>query len=176
MKKTNSTHLHLLRRIILLSSVSVLLLLSPLSASASTGITEDRPMQTITMSIEQFNKWKNLTETQEMTLNLLEQKLDLLEGNSTTQQKQSMELLNQLTECRTQLQICKEQLQTTNNKLEKAEISLNEAEEQLQKNDNLLKKLNEQINGLKHHYRVKMFQNILKSLGAGIVIGYVIHN
>ena len=107
--------------------------------------------------------------TQEVTLDQLEQKLNLLDQNSTEQQQTLLTLNNQLNDCKTALA-------TTKERLVKAEISLQQADDLLKKNDQSLQKLTQQIQALKHHYHVSMLQNVVKSVIGGFVIGYIVHD
>ena len=115
-------------------------------ASGVGGKAEAAPQQ-ITMSLEQWNSFKERTNQLEANLNLLDEKLQ-------TQKGTSKELLTQLAEA-------KKQLKETQTALMNSKKSLANVEKSLKISESLYKKLNEQI-GLERrkNRRVKHQRNI----------------
>jgi hypothetical protein len=110
------------------------------------GTAEAAPKQ-ITLSIEQWNQFKNQT-------NLLEAKLNLADEKLKQQKNTSTELLTQLSEAKKQLALTQEVL--TNSKR-----SLMSAKESLKRSEALYKKLTEQMEyDRKRANRIKNQRNI----------------
>ena len=119
-------------RLIKLLRLVLLLLVFSLSAMICTGGGTVEAAQTqITMSIEQWNQFKEQT-------NLLEAKLNLADEKLKQQKSTSTELLTQLSEAKKQLTLTQEAL--TNSKR-----SLASAKESLKRSENLYEKLKLQM-------------------------------
>ena len=101
----------------------LLLLVFCLSAMTCTGVgaAEAAPTQ-ITMSIEQWNQFKNQT-------NLLEAKMNLVDEKLKQQKNTSTELLAQLSEAKKQLTLTQEALTNSKRSLASAKESLKRSEE-----------------------------------------------
>ena len=110
-------------RLIKLLRLVLLLLVFPLSAMICTGggTVEAAPTQ-ITMSIEQWNQFKNQT-------NLLEAKLNLADEKLKQQKNTSTELLTQLSEAKKQLTLTQEALTNSKRSLVNVKESLKRSEE-----------------------------------------------
>lgn len=110
-------------RLIKLLRLVLLLLVFSLSAMICTGggTVEAAPTQ-ITMSIEQWNQFKNQT-------NLLEAKLNLADEKLKQQKNTSTELLTQLSEAKKQLTLTQEALTNSKRSLVNAKESLKRSEE-----------------------------------------------
>lgn len=135
-------------RLIKLLRLVLLLLVFSLSAMICTGggTVEAAPTQ-ITMSIEQWNQFKNQT-------NLLEAKLNLADEKLKQQKNTSTELLTQLSEAKKQLTLTQEAL--TNSKR-----SLVNVKESLKRSEELYETLIEQMEyDRKRTNRIKYQRNI----------------
>lgn len=97
--------------------------------------------RTIEMSLTQYNRLKEIISQQEVTLDTLQARLNVLKSNSTEQQQ----LLIKLQE---QLQDCRNQLQETKLSLTSAKDSLTKADETLRRQSQSLARLTEQINSM----------------------------
>nr|DAQ36430.1 MAG TPA: SECRETED 45 KDA PROTEIN CYCLE, PEPTIDOGLYCAN, CHAP, CELL [Caudoviricetes sp.] len=144
--------------------LSLLLALSLLSAPClSISYAQAPPVaETVTMQRTQYERLKSIASNQQMRLDQLESKLNLLENNSTEASQELTELQNQLTECRKELMITQEQLRS-------AEISLQKAEESLMKLQTSLNKLTKKIDERTHDVRLAKRQRNLWSYIAGAV-------
>lgn len=146
-------------RLIKLLRLVLLLLAFCLSAMTFTGggTAEAAPKQ-ITMSIEQWNQFKEQTNLLEVKLNLADEKLKQQKNTST-------ELLTQLSEAKKQLTLTQEAL--TNSKR-----SLVNAKESLKRSENLYEKLKLQMESERQKAkRVKHQRNLY----AGCVIFAVVY-
>lgn len=135
-------------RLIKLLRLVLLLLAFCLSAMTYIGDgTAEAASQQITMSIEQWNQFKNQT-------NLLEAKMNLVDEKLKQQKNTSTELLAQLSEAKKQLTLTQEALMNSKHSLASAEESLNHSEA-------LYKKLTEQMEyDRKRANRIKNQRNI----------------
>lgn len=135
-------------RLIKLLRLVLLLLVFSLSAMICTGGGTVEAAQTqITMSIEQWNQFKEQTKLLEAKLNLADEKLKQQKNTST-------ELLTQLNEAKKQLNLTQEALMNSKHSLASAEESLNHSEA-------LYKKLTEQMEyDRKRANRIKNQRNI----------------
>lgn len=135
-------------RLIKLLRLVLLLLVFSLSAMTFTGGgTAEAAPQRITLSIEQWNQFKNQT-------NLLEAKLNLADEKLKQQKNTSTELLTQLSEAKKQLALTQEAL--TNSKR-----SLMSAKESLKRSEELYETLIEQMEyDRKQTNRIKNQRNI----------------
>ncbi|WP_304110059.1 hypothetical protein [Phascolarctobacterium succinatutens] len=138
-------------RLIKLLRLVLLLLVFSLSAMTFTGGgTAEAAPQRITLSIEQWNQFKNQT-------NLLEAKLNLADEKLKQQKNTSTELLTQLNEAKKQLNLTQEALMNSKHSLASAEESLNHSEA-------LYKKLTEQMElERREAKRIKCQRNIYAS-------------
>ena len=138
-------------RLIKLLRLVLLLLVFSLSAMTCTGVgTAEAAPQQITMSIEQWNQFKEQT-------NLLEAKLNLADEKLKQQKNTSTELLTQLNEAKKQLNLTQEALMNSKHSLASAEESLNHSEA-------LYKKLTEQMElERREAKRIKFQRNIYAS-------------
>lgn len=137
----------------LIKQLRLVLLLLVFSSSAMIctggGTVEAAPAQ-ITMSIEQWNQFKEQTKLLEAKLNLADEKLKQQKNTST-------ELLTQLNEAKKQLNLTKEALMNSKHSLVNAEESLNHSEA-------LYKKLTEQMElERREAKRIKCQRNIYAS-------------
>nr|DAQ17738.1 MAG TPA: Tropomyosin beta chain contraction, Actin, CONTRACTILE PROTEIN.5A [Caudoviricetes sp.] len=114
------------------------------------------------MQRTQYERLKTIARNQQMRLDLLENKLNQLENNSTEASQELIELQNQLTECRKELVRTQEQLQS-------AKISLQTAEENLMKLNLSLDRLTKKIDDLTHDLKLAKRQRNLWSYIAGAV-------
>ena len=142
----------------LLKSALLSLTLSLSLMACTIGGTAEAAPQQITMSIAQWNQFKEQT-------NLLEAKLNLVDEKLKQQKGTSKELLTQLEEAKKQLGLTQQAL--TNSKR-----SLASAEESLKRSEELYKTLSEQME-LEHRKakRVKRQRNLY----AGCVIFAVVY-
>ena len=125
------------------------------------------PQETVVMQLSQYNRLKTIISQQEMTLNLLEIKLENLQNTSTGQSQELTTLYNQLSDSRNQLQ-------KTHEKLMIAEISLEKADETLKRQAESLETLTKQIKSMEHKMRVVKRQRNMWAVVAGIVTGAAI--
>lgn len=137
----------------LIKQLRLVLLLLVFSSSAMIctggGTVEAAPAQ-ITMSIEQWNQFKEQTKLLEVKLNLADEKLKQQKNTST-------ELLTQLNEAKKQLNLTQEALMNSKHSLVSAEESLNHSEA-------LYKKLTEQMElERREAKRIKYQRNIYAS-------------
>lgn len=110
-------------RLIKLLRLVLLLLAFCLSAMTYIGDgTAEAASQQITMSIEQWNQFKNQT-------NLLEAKMNLVDEKLKQQKNTSTELLAQLSEAKKQLTLTQEALTNSKRSLASAKESLKRSEE-----------------------------------------------
>ena len=105
----------------LLKSALLLLTLSLSLMAGTIGGTAEAAPQQITMSLAQWNQFKEQT-------NLLEAKLNLLDEKLKQQKGTSKELLTQLAEAKMQLQEAQQALTTSNRSLMNAKESLRSSE------------------------------------------------
>ena len=122
-------------------------------------LAEAAPTQ-ITMSIEQWNQFKNQT-------NLLEAKLNLVDEKLKQQKNTSTELLTQLNEAKKQLNLTQEAL--TNSKR-----SLVSAEESLKRSEELYKTLTEQMELERRKAKIIKCQRNVYAGCAVFVIAYAV--
>lgn len=116
-----------------------------LGVGAYTPQTE--PQTTITISMTQYNRLKQIIETQDSRLEMLQQKLTLLKNNSG-------EASTELTESQNELSKLRIELMATQKSLESAKISLTQAEETLQRQEESLQTLTKQIKQMEHKQTV----------------------
>lgn len=107
------------------------LLLLP-SAGWAADTTTAGPMQTVTMQQSQYNMLKEIINQQELTLETLQLKLNLLSQHSSADKQTLLQLQNELTSCRAELTQTQQSLLTAKASLVSAENSLQRQEESLQ--------------------------------------------
>ncbi|AXB82008.1 hypothetical protein ACT01_07020 [Megasphaera hexanoica] len=138
------------------------------SAFCYADTTEPLSNQQVVMSIQQYNRLKQITTEQEQRLFNLQNLINLLKQNSSTDKQTLVELQNQLTYCNNRLINAQNLLNQQNQKLQ-------EANSLLEKNEKSLKTLTEQMDSLKHQLKVKERQNRLAwSVAGGLLIGLVV--
>ncbi len=121
----------------------------------------------ITMSMTQYNRLKQIIETQDNRLTQLQSKLNMLKNNS-------MSASSELTESQNELNKLKEELMTTQESLENARISLTQAEETLKKQEESLQMLTKQIKEMEHKQTVLRRQRDVWAAIAALSVGTVI--
>ena len=136
-----------------------------LAAGAYTPPTE--PPTTITMSLTQYNRLKQIIETQDNRLEMLQQKLTLLKNNSVSASSELTESQNELSKLRAELT-------TTQESLESAKISLTQAEEILKKQEISLEILTKEIKSMEHKQTVTRRQRDVWAAIAALSLGGVI--
>lgn len=148
--------------------LSLFLLWLP-AAGFCTDTTTASDNQTVTLSIAQYNKLSQIISQQELTLDQLQTKLNLLSQNSTVQQ-QTLTTLN------SQLTACKQTIVTTKQSLTSATTSLQAAEITLQQQEKSLEMLQGQVKALEHHAVVLQRQRDTWAVGYGVLVCVVIHD
>lgn len=146
-------------------SLSVPVSISCLAAGAYTPPTE--PQTTITMSLTQYNRLKQIIETQDSRLETLQSKLNLLKSNST-------EASSELEKSKTELTELRSELTTTKKSLENAKISLAQAEETLKRQEVSLQTLTKQIKEMEHKQTVMRRQRDVYATLFALSLGGVI--
>ena len=122
---------------------------------------------TITMSLTQYNRLKQIIETQDNRLEMLQQKLTLLKNNSGEASKALTESQNELSKLRNELT-------ETQKSLESARLSLTQAEEILKKQEISLEILTKEIKALEHKQTVLRRQRDVWAAIAALSLGRVI--
>lgn len=154
------------KQLSLLLCCAVFLLVSAPGYCADTT-TAQQP-QTIEMSLTQYNRLKEIISQQEVTLNTLQARLNVLKSNSTEQQQ----LLIKLQE---QLQNCRNQLQETKLSLTSAKDSLTKANETLKKQSQSLQTLTRQIKAMEHKQAViKRQRDTWAVITGALLVGYIV--
>ena len=125
------------------------------------------PQTTITMSMTQYNRLKQIIERQDDRLTQLQQKLTLLKNNSVSAS-------NELTESQNELSKLRAELTTTQESLESAKISLTQAEEILKKQEISLETLKQEIKQMEHKQAVLRRQRDVWATVAALSLGGVI--
>lgn len=120
---------------------------------------------TIVMSMTQYNRLKQIIETQDNRLTQLQQKLTLLKNNSVSASSELAESQNELSKLRAELT-------TTQESLESAKISLAQAEETLKRQEESLTLLTKQIKSLEHKQAVMRRQRDVYALLSCVLLGY----
>lgn len=141
------------------------LLLLP-SAGWAADTTTARPMQTVTMQQSQYNRLKEIINQQELTLETLQLKLNLLSQHSSADKQTLMQLQNKLTSCRAELTQTQQSLLT-------AKASLMSAENSLQRQEKSLQMLTEKIKAEEHKAMVARRQRDTYAMLAGVLLIYV---
>lgn len=141
------------------------LLLLP-SAGWAADTTTARPMQTVTMQQSQYNRLKEIINQQELTLETLQLKLNLLSQHSSVDKQTLMQLQNKLTSCRAELTQTQQSLLT-------AKASLMSAENSLQRQEKSLQMLTEKIKVEEHKAMVARRQRDTYAMLAGVLLIYV---
>lgn len=141
------------------------LLLLP-SAGWAADTTTARPMQTVTMQQSQYNRLKEIINQQELTLETLQLKLNLLSQHSSVDKQTLMQLQNKLTSCRAELTQTQQSLLT-------AKASLMSAENSLQRQEKSLQMLTEKIKAEEHKAMVARRQRDTYAMLAGVLLIYV---
>lgn len=137
------------------------------SSAAGGSIPKTEPPTSITMSMTQYNRLKQIIEAQDNRLETLQQKLTLLKNNSTEASKELIESQNELNRL-------KGELTTTQESLESAKISLIQAEEILKKQEISLETLTQEIKGLEHKQTVLRRQRDVYATLFALSVGAVI--
>lgn len=146
-------------------SASLLLSFSCWASGAYTPPTE--PQTTITMSLTQYNRLKQIIERQDGRLTQLQTKLTLLKNNSGEASKE-------LEKSQNQLNVLKSELTETQKSLESARISLVRAEEILKKQEISLETLTKEIKSLEHKQTVLRRQRDVYATLFALSLGGVI--
>ena len=136
-----------------------------LDVGAYTPPTE--PQTTITMSLTQYNRLKQIIERQDGRLTQLQTKLTLLKNNSGEASKE-------LEKSQNQLNVLKSELTETQKSLESARISLTQAEETLKKQEISLNLLTKEIKSMEHKQTVLRRQRDVWAAIAALSLGAVI--
>ena len=145
-----------------------LLVPAPFSCWAAGSYTpQAEPQTTIVMSITQYNRLKQIIETQDSRLEMLQQKLNMLKSNSTAASSELTESQNELSKLRAELT-------TTQESLESAKISLTQAEEILKKQEISLETLKQEIKQMEHKQAVLRRQRDVWATVAALSLGGVI--
>ena len=134
-----------------------------LDVGAYTPPTE--PQTTITMSLTQYNRLKQIIERQDGRLTQLQTKLTLLKNNSGEASKE-------LEKSQNQLNVLKSELTETQKSLERAKISLTQAEEILKRQEASLQTLTKQIKSMEHKQTVIRRQRDVYALLSCVLLGY----
>ena len=138
------------------------LLLLPLAGWAANTTTAG-PQQTITMQQSQYNRLKEIINQQELTLETLQLKLNLLSQHSSADKQTLMQLQNELTSCRAELTQTQQSLLT-------AKASLMSAENSLQRQEKSLQMLTEKIKAEEHKAMVARRQRDTYAVLAGVAV------
>lgn len=138
------------------------LLLLP-SAGWAADTTTAGPMQTVTMQQSQYNMLKEIINQQELTLETLQLKLNLLSQHSSADKQTLMQLQNELTSCRAELTQTQQSLLT-------AKSSLMSAESTLKKQEESLRTLTEKIAVEEHKAMVARRQRDTYAVLAGVAV------
>lgn len=138
------------------------LLLLPLAGWAANTTTAG-PQQTITMQQSQYNRLKEIINQQELTLETLQLKLNLLSQHSSVDKQTLMQLQNKLTSCRAELTQAQQSLLT-------AKASLMSAESTLKKQEESLRTLTEKIAVEEHKAMVARRQRDTYAVLAGVAV------
>lgn len=136
-----------------------------LGVGAYTPQTEQKT--TIVMSMTQYDRLKQIIETQDNRLEMLQQKLTLLKNNSVSVSSELKESQNELSKLRSELT-------ETQKSLESAKISLKQAEETLQRQEASLQTLTKQIKEMEHKQTVIRRQRDVWAAIAALSLGGVI--
>ena len=136
-----------------------------LDVGAYTPPTE--PLTTITMSLTQYNRLKQIIERQDGRLTQLQTKLTLLKNNSVSASSKLTESQNELSKLRAELT-------TTQESLASAKISLAQAEETLKRQEESLTLLTKQIKSLEHKQTVMRRQRDVYATLFALSVGAVI--
>lgn len=137
----------------------------PLVAGAYTPPTEQQ--MTITISMTQYNRLKEIISRQDSRLEMLQQKLTLLKNNSVSASSELEKSQNELNKL-------KEELMTTQESLESARLSLKQAEETLKKQEASLQTLTKEIKSMEHKQTVMRRQRDAWAAIAALSVGAVI--
>lgn len=137
------------------------------SSAAGGSIPKTEPPTSITMSMTQYNRLKQIIEAQDNRLETLQQKLTLLKTNSTT-------VSSELEKSQTELTTLRNELTSTQKSLESARVSLVQAEETLKKQEASLTLLTKQIKEMEHKQTVTRRQRDVWAAIAALSLGGVI--
>lgn len=121
------------------------LLLLPLAGWAADTTTAG-PMQTVIMQQSQYNVLKEIINQQELTLETLQLKLNLLSQHSSADKQTLIQLRDELTSCKTELT-------QTQQSLTSAKASLMSAENSLRMQGESLRTLTEKINSMNNEQK-----------------------
>ena len=163
-RKGDEKRMQKLKRKLCAVLLSCLLLLP--SAGWAADTTTARPMQTVTMQQSQYNRLKEIINQQELTLETLQLKLNLLSQHSSVDKQTLMQLQNKLTSCRAELTQTQQSLLT-------AKASLMSAENSLQRQEKSLQMLTEKIKAEEHKAMVARRQRDTYAMLAGVLLIYV---
>ena len=141
------------------------LLLLPLAGWAADTTTAG-PMQTVIMQQSQYNVLKEIINQQELTLETLQLKLNLLSQHSSADKQTLIQLRDELTSCKTELT-------QTQQSLTSAKASLMSAENSLQRQEESLRMLTEKIAVEEHKAMVARRQRDTYAMLAGVLLIYV---
>lgn len=141
------------------------LLLLPLAGWAADTTTAG-PQQTVTMRVEQYNRLKQIINQQELMLETLQLKLNLLSQHSSVDKQTLIQLRDELTSCKTELT-------QTQQSLTSAKASLMSAENSLQRQEESLRTLTEKIAVEEHKAMVARRQRDTYAMLAGVLLIYV---
>ena len=141
------------------------LLLLPLAGWAADTTTAG-PQQTVTMRVEQYNRLKQIINQQELMLETLQLKLNLLSQHSSADKQTLLQLQDELTSCRAELTQTQQSLLT-------AKASLMSAEEILRKQEESLRTLTEQINSMTHKEMIMKRQRNTWAVIAGVAAVWI---
>lgn len=137
------------------------------SSAAGGSIPKTEPPTSITMSMTQYNRLKQIIEAQDNRLETLQQKLTLLKNNSVSAS-------SELETSQNQLNMLKSELTETQKSLESARISLTQAEEILKKQEESLQTLTKQIKEMEHKQTVLRRQRDVYATLFALSVGAVI--
>ena len=155
-----------IKQLSLLLCCAVFLLVSAPGYCADT--TTAQLPQTITISLTQYNRLKEIISQQEVTLDTLQARLNVLKSNSTEQQQLLIRLQDQLQDCRNQLQ-------ETRLNLTSAKDSLTKANEILQRQSQYLQTLTNQIKSMEHKQAViKRQRDTWAVITGALLVGYIV--
>lgn len=118
------------------------------------------------MQQSQYNRLKEIINQQELTLETLQLKLNLLSQHSSVDKQTLMQLQNKLTSCRAELTQTQQSLLT-------AKASLMSAENSLQRQEKSLQMLTEKIKVEEHKAMVARRQRDTYAMLAGVLLIYV---
>ena len=153
-----------MKRKSMLSSLLLFLLLCLPLGFCYADTTEPLSNQQVVISMQQYNRLKQITTEQEQKLFNLQNLVNLLKQNSSTDKQTLVELQSQLTDCNNRLINAQSLLNQQNQKLQ-------EANSLLEKNEKSLRTLTEQIKSLKHKVAVIERQRDTWMVIAGIAFG-----